>query len=73
MKWLNATREGNTLVEKEYEGSWFQVLGVGRYYVFQFVDPFNPTHMLQLGFDGPLGSPLKIVDSKTEFFKLIYA
>jgi hypothetical protein len=73
-KWVKATTTGNTLVNNENDGTFFQILGVGSHYVFQYFNPTNPTSSFQLGVQNKkIGTPLYLANSATELFKLVRA
>lgn len=73
-KFVKATKNGNSLVDTDAEATFFQVLGVGSHYVFQYFNPLDPTTSYQLGVDNKkIGTALYLVQSKTQLFKLIPA
>jgi hypothetical protein len=61
-------------VDREEDATYFQVLGAGDHFVFQYLNPSDPTTSYQLGVENKkIGTPLYIAKSKTEFFKIIKA
>ena len=71
-KFVKATYNGNSLVDTDSEATFFQVLGVGSHYVFQYFNPLDPTTSYQLGVENKkIGTAFYLAKSKTELFKLI--
>jgi hypothetical protein len=69
-QWIKATTGGNSF-GAEGDATWFQVLGAGDHFVFQYV---SPQGKYQLGVHNEaIGTPLKLFDSYMEFMKLIPA